>query len=528
MSSANDFFDFCLSYFGKQLLQSGYVNLSELELAWCESQISERPLIEVLQNLTQKPLPPALLYQYQQLYPEAKKLVTKQQDLMVTETSLDITEILEPLASPQPVSANQGEVIPRNLEWLIEDKSTRQLIKSLVSQPSGLLLITGPANSGKSTTSYSLLADLNQTGVNICTLEEPMAGSLEGITQVDASGLEGIDWETILRCFLGQDIDIILVDRIEGIKTAQTILEIALKGHLVLANLPSPDATSAIAELTKMGVEPSLLSNTLLGAINQRLLRRVCPACRLTYDPAEAQLAKFGITPGIKKKKVSFYQAKSLTPEQIELDRVTGRLCPNCHGIGYHGEIAVYEVLRVTKQIKTAIAQANDAEKIKKLAVQEGMKTLFDYALDMVFQGQTTLAEVERIFVNELASPALETTDKIAAPNLQQRLQTLTQLLTTLTQEFQSLKQEINLSQQLPSLDSTKDRDKVLEELPDLSYLPELPNMEEQVAILKSPVYEELTDPGDWEELKKELEPEPEPEPEPEQKGFILDIPDPW
>ena len=282
------------------------------------------------------------------------------------------------------------------LDMMITDLDTLQVVRDMASRPFGLILVTGPTGSGKSTTLYSILAERNEPGVNICTAEDPIEYSLPGITQVQVLREKGMDFASILRSFLRQDPDIILVGETRDKETAKTAMESALTGHLVLTTLHTNDAAGAIARLDEMGVEPFMVSGALLGILAQRLMRRVCKDCRVAYQPSSAELARFGLSTS-SEGEIALYQANTLRPEDIAEARTKGTLCKTCNGVGYKGRVGVYEVMRVTENLQTLITERAPTERIKEAAVDEGMTTLLAYSLNLVQQGYTTLEEVERV-----------------------------------------------------------------------------------------------------------------------------------
>ena len=282
------------------------------------------------------------------------------------------------------------------LDKLITDPDTLQMVREMASKPFGLILVTGPTGSGKSTTLYSMLAERNDPGVNISTAEDPIEYSLQGITQVQVLREKGMDFASILRSFLRQDPDVILVGETRDKETAKTAIEAALTGHLVLTTLHTNDAAGAIARLDEMGVEPFMVSGALLGVLAQRLMRRVCSGCRISYMPSSAELARFGLSTS-SEGEVTLYQANTLRPETIQDARNNGTLCKVCNGIGYKGRVGVYEVMRISERIQTLINEGAPTERIKEAAVEEGMTTLLAYSLNLVQQGYTTLDEVERV-----------------------------------------------------------------------------------------------------------------------------------
>ncbi|MBD2578551.1 GspE/PulE family protein [Oscillatoria sp. FACHB-1406] len=282
------------------------------------------------------------------------------------------------------------------LDILITDPDTLQIVRDMASRPFGLILVTGPTGSGKSTSLYSVLAERNDPGVNISTAEDPIEYSLPGITQVQVIREKGMDFASILRSFLRQDPDVILVGETRDKETAKTAIEAALTGHLVLTTLHTNDAAGAIARLDEMGVEPFMISGALLGILAQRLMRKVCTDCRIPYEPSLEELERFGL-PASSLEDSAFHQANTISSDQRESLRNSGQLCQKCNGVGYKGRVGVYEVMRITERLQSLINEGASTELIKEAAVDEGMKTLLAYSLMLVRQGHTTLEEVERV-----------------------------------------------------------------------------------------------------------------------------------
>ena len=282
------------------------------------------------------------------------------------------------------------------LDKLISDPETLQIARDMASRPFGLILVTGPTGSGKSTTLYSILAERNDPGVNISTAEDPIEYALPGITQVQVIREKGMNFSSILRAFMRQDPDVILVGETRDKETAQTAMEAALTGHLVMTTLHTNDAAGSIARLDEMGVEPFMVSAALIGVLAQRLMRRVCSECRIAYPPSREELARFGLAAS-GEAAVTFYKANTLNIEQVQEAKANGTLCPKCNGGGYKGRVGVYEVMRITETLQTLINQGASSALIKETAVQEGMTTLLAYSLNLVREGHTTLEEVERV-----------------------------------------------------------------------------------------------------------------------------------
>ncbi|BAD80212.1 type IV pilus assembly protein PilB [Synechococcus elongatus PCC 6301] len=282
------------------------------------------------------------------------------------------------------------------LDQLITDEEALALVRDMGSRPYGLILVTGPTGSGKSTSLYSLLAERNDPAININTAEDPIEYTLPGLTQVQVLREKGMNFASILRAFMRQDPDVILVGETRDLETARTAIEAALTGHLVLTTLHANDAPSAIARLSEMGVEPYLVSGSLIGVVSQRLMRRVCPDCRVPYTPNPEELGRYGLSAS-QELDVTFYKAKTLTSDSLAQARSQGQVCRTCRGTGYKGRVGVYEVMRVNEVLQVAINQGLPTERLKEIAVEQGMKTLLSYSLELVRQGYTTFEEVDRV-----------------------------------------------------------------------------------------------------------------------------------
>ena len=289
-----------------------------------------------------------------------------------------------------------NSVTQLGLDNLIQDKESLEMVQEMVRRPFGLILVTGPTGSGKTTTLYSALAERNDPGVNISTAEDPIEYTLPGLTQVQVIREKGMDFAAILRAFLRQDPDVILVGETRDRETAKTAIEAALTGHLVLTTLHTNDAAGAISRLDEMGVEPFMVSGALLGVVAQRLVRRVCDECRIPYTPTPEELGRFGLTTA-RDTQLTLYRANSLTAQQIQSARAQNTLCGKCSGSGYKGRCGVYEVMKITDRLQVMISKGAPSDQIKEVAIEEGMQTLLAYSLNLVRQGMTTLEEVERV-----------------------------------------------------------------------------------------------------------------------------------
>jgi type IV pilus assembly protein PilB len=265
------------------------------------------------------------------------------------------------------------------LDKLILHPEVLGLVRDIIAQPYGIIYVTGPTGSGKTTTLYSGLAELNDPDVNISTAEDPIEYDLPRINQVQAHKEIGLDFARILRAFLRQDPDIILVGETRDKETAHIAVEAALTGHLVFTTLHTNDAAGAFVRLSEMGVESFLISSSTIGVIAQRLTRRLCQACKEAYEPDELSLKYMGVKPN---GPVTFYRQKG---------------CEACGGVGYKGRVGVYEVLRMNAELRRMVAQGATAEAITEAAIKNGMITLKGYSLWLLQHGWTTMDEVLQV-----------------------------------------------------------------------------------------------------------------------------------
>tara|TARA_Y100001954_G_scaffold195145_1_gene210949 strand:- start:17635 stop:19311 length:1677 start_codon:yes stop_codon:yes gene_type:complete len=247
-----------------------------------------------------------------------------------------------------------------------------------IYQPYGMCLVTGPTGSGKTTTLYSALEDLNKIDSNISTVEDPVEFNLQGVNQCNIRKEVGLDFASALKSFLRQDPDIIMVGEIRDLEVGEIAIEAALTGHLVLSTLHTNDAASTITRLLNMGIEPFLVVGSLNVVVAQRLCRKICPYCKEEDSIPIGQLISCGIS-------------KS-SAQKVKVFR--GKGCKSCNSTGYQGRIAIYEVLNVSPRIKELILKNESSDEIKKQAIREGMKTLRMSALIKAVQGLTTLDEV--------------------------------------------------------------------------------------------------------------------------------------
>lgn len=262
------------------------------------------------------------------------------------------------------------------LDKLITHKPTLDLVREMIAKPYGIIYVTGPTGSGKSTTLYSALAEKNSIDVNISTVEDPIEYDLAGINQVQVNPDIGLDFARVLRAFLRQDPDIILVGETRDKETAKIAVEAALTGHLVFTTLHANDAPSTFMRLNEMGIEPFLTSTSIIGIIAQRLVRRICPQCKEKYRPESVILKYLGLEDG-----VELYKGKG---------------CDACGLSGYKGRVGVYEVLMVNESVRHLIAEGAETHIIRQEAINSGMRTLKDYCIILLREGLTTVDEVLR------------------------------------------------------------------------------------------------------------------------------------
>ncbi len=261
--------------------------------------------------------------------------------------------------------------IPLNLTGLgLDERQLTDLIESIHS-PYGLALVTGPTGSGKSTTLYSCLNQLNDAKVNICTVEDPVEYKFKGMNQVQVKAPVGLTFQSALRAFLRQDPDIIMVGEVRDQETAEICLRAALTGHFVLSTIHTNDALSAVTRLQDMGIEPFLLACSLRVLEAQRLVRRLCTHCKEPYEVSAEMADQHGLPLG-----ETIYRPKG---------------CLQCRRMGYRGRVGVFEVIRITPRLISLIQKRSPVDQLRKAAREEGMKMLFDSALDKVRQGLTSL-----------------------------------------------------------------------------------------------------------------------------------------
>lgn len=247
-----------------------------------------------------------------------------------------------------------------------------------IQRPNGIIIVTGPTGSGKTTTLYSCLRRINTIDQKLLTAEDPVEYDIEGIMQVPINEAVGLTFARALRAFLRQDPDVIMVGEMRDLETAQIGIQASLTGHLVLTTLHTNDAPGAITRLIDMGVEPFLISSTLMAVLAQRLVRTICKKCRTPFEPTESQLELLNLSPHDIGDKVFYY----------------GRGCQACHDTGYKGRKGIFELLVVTEPIRALINERAPTVVLRQKAVELGMATLREDGLRSIFDGETTIEEV--------------------------------------------------------------------------------------------------------------------------------------
>jgi len=269
-------------------------------------------------------------------------------------------------------------VVSLDLEQVGLREDEYEYVRDLINRPNGIILVTGPTGSGKTTTLYSALNEANDPSVKIITTEDPVEYDLDGIVQVPIKEEIGVTFASCLRSILRQDPDKILVGEIRDLETAQIAIEASLTGHIVFSTLHTNDAPSTITRLLDMGLEPFLVAATLESVIAQRLVRTICTKCKTPYQPAEEHLMELGLLPQDVEGKTFYY----------------GKRCEHCNRTGYRGRTAIFEIMKIDSKLREMIIQKRSTDVIRAEAVAAGMRTLRDSGILKIFDGLTTIEEV--------------------------------------------------------------------------------------------------------------------------------------
>lgn len=270
------------------------------------------------------------------------------------------------------------------LDYLGFNEEILNKLKSIIRKPNGIVIITGPTGSGKTTTLYSALHTINSPDKNITTVENPVEYRLRGIAQMEVKPKIGLTFAHALRSILRQDPDVILIGEIRDLETSEIAIRASLTGHLVFATLHTNDAAGAMTRLVDMGAEPFLIASSVKAILSQRLVRVICPNCKESYEMPSAHLRRLGITPAA---------------ESVTLYRGVG--CKQCFYTGYHSRIALAELMTVDEEIRRFVVEKTPSSVIKSAAVRAGMKTLREDGIQKVLNGETTLEEMLRVVEEE-------------------------------------------------------------------------------------------------------------------------------
>ena len=261
----------------------------------------------------------------------------------------------------------------------------RHLFETFITRPHGMILVTGPTGSGKSTTLYAALNQINDVSRNIITVEDPVEYNLAGINQVQSNPKIGLTFATTLRTIVRQDPDVIMVGEIRDTETAEIAVQAALTGHLVFSTLHTNDAPGALVRLQNMEVEPFLIASAVLGVIGQRLLRKICPVCAEPDVPELGMIRALGIT-------------------EAQIARATfrrGKGCNKCNGRGFRGRAAAFEVMKMSDDLREALLAGKSGNIVKEIAINEGMITMREAGVRKVLDGETTIDEVFRVLMSD-------------------------------------------------------------------------------------------------------------------------------
>ncbi|NME83053.1 GspE/PulE family protein [Clostridium sp. SM-530-WT-3G] len=273
---------------------------------------------------------------------------------------------------------NKGNGILTKEQLGMKEKDIEKIDK-IISNPHGIILVTGPTGSGKSTTLYTLLSELNSDELNIVTVEDPVEYTMDGVNQVNVNEKSGLTFASGLRSILRQDPDIVMIGEIRDEETAEIAIRAAITGHLVLSTLHTNDVPSTIVRLIDMGVKPYLVSTSVVGIVAQRLVRKICSNCKTSYEASEQEKKILG---------------KDLD-EKVTLFKGEG--CGYCHETGYTGRIGIYEIMEMTREHRKLINEGADSDMLRDISVKNGMVTLEEECRELVLKGITTVEELSDI-----------------------------------------------------------------------------------------------------------------------------------
>ena len=428
-------------------------------------------------------------------------------------------------------------VKPPHLENLIPDAVIRQSLEDMIGRSSGLLLVTSTDKKASLPLLYSLFSQHTPNPQAMATVEASITYLLSGMSQIEIDVDREKDYPHVLQSLLEKDKPRIMVDSLSNPSVARMVAEMADNDRFVLTSLSAEDGISAIALLREM-VTPGLLADTLMGVVHQHNIPRLCPACRMIDEPTETELAQWGIAETDQAEN-TFYQARHLNETEREQMREKGQLCRQCNGEGYDGYVQLYEFLPITPALKAAIAQGADVEQLKQIAVRDQPSSFRTEAFSLLEQGDIGLKEFGQLCPHH-CDPSIPSETPTPLPTeVTQRLEKMETLLMTLTEELHQLKQAIKqpTTSSVPTkkslhTSSFEDAAKATQINDDMAL--DIDLCKETIAA-NSSLYEELEDPGDWEALKRELDPNKETmvtadlsSPEEMTANPFKQVPDPW
>ena len=268
------------------------------------------------------------------------------------------------------------------MDQIITSQADYEKVNSLIAKPYGMILVTGPTGSGKTTTLYSIIQALNTPEKNIVTVEDPVEYRLNGITQVQVKPEINMTFASSLRSILRQDPDIVLIGEIRDLETAEIAVSAALTGHLVLSTLHTNDAAGAVSRLVNLGMAPFQVSSALLGVMAQRLARTICPKCKKPYKPTKQELAAIFGDGADKHRDAKLYKGKG---------------CESCRGTGYRGRGGLFEIFEMDSALRNMVVEGVSDDQLKACALAQGMKTLRMKGIERILEGSTTLEEITRV-----------------------------------------------------------------------------------------------------------------------------------
>ena len=277
----------------------------------------------------------------------------------------------------------QKKALTRDKKSLGFTEQQLQLFDDMLNHPNGIILVTGPTGSGKSTTLYTAVNERNHENINIITVEDPVEANVDGVSQVQVNAKADLTFASALRSILRQDPDVIMIGEIRDRETASIAVQASITGHLVLSTLHTNDAPGTMTRLMDMGVDSYLLADAMRGVIAQRLVRRLCPHCKRKRKALGEEKSMMGINP----------------MEEVEIYEPVG--CEHCNDTGFYGRTGIYEMMPVTSTLRNAIAARMSTDEIREVAVKEGMKTLHSEAVRLVLEGETSYHEMIRISLGE-------------------------------------------------------------------------------------------------------------------------------